>query len=88
MGLPTATVRMRGPDGITRSSTGMGTGPFDATCQAINSLVRVPVSPLAAHSGPAQQYQPLRMQAPDVGNQVIHNIIIIIGSLILIVDII
>ena len=44
MGLPTATVRMRGPDGITRSATGMGSGPFDAACKAVDSLVRVQVS--------------------------------------------
>ncbi len=43
MGLPTATVRMRGPDGIARTSTGMGTGPVDAAYKAIDSLVRVQV---------------------------------------------
>ena len=43
MGLPTATVRMRGPDGIMRTATGMGTGPFDAATKAIDFLVRVPV---------------------------------------------
>lgn len=45
MGLPTATVRMRGPDGITRAATGMGTGPFDAACKAVDTLVRVKVPP-------------------------------------------
>ena len=45
MGLPTATVRMRGPDGIARTSTGMGTGPVDAAYKAIDSLVRVQVGP-------------------------------------------
>lgn len=44
MGLPTATVRMRGPDGITRTATGMGTGPFDASTKAVDSLVRVQVT--------------------------------------------
>ena len=43
MGLPTATVRMRGPDGIARTSMGMGTGPVDAAYKAIDSLVRVQV---------------------------------------------
>ena len=43
MGLPTATVRMRGPDGIARTSTGMGTGPVDAAYKAVDSLVRVQV---------------------------------------------
>ena len=43
MGLPTATVRMRGPDGIARTSTGMGTGPVDAAMKAIDSQVRVQV---------------------------------------------
>ena len=43
MGLPTATVRMRGPDGISRTTTGMGAGPVDAAYKAIDSLVRVQV---------------------------------------------
>lgn len=43
MGLPTATVRMRGPDGIARTATGMGTGPVDAAYKAIDALVRVQV---------------------------------------------
>jgi 2-isopropylmalate synthase len=43
MGLPTATVKMVGPDGITRAATGMGTGPVDAAYKAIDSLVRVQV---------------------------------------------
>ena len=30
MGMPTATVRMRGPDGISRVSSGIGSGPVDA----------------------------------------------------------
>ena len=42
MGMPTATVRMTGPDGITRTSSGIGTGPVDAAYKAIDSLVRVP----------------------------------------------
>ena len=49
MGLPTATVRMRGPDGISRAATGMGSGPFDAACKAVDSLLRVQV-PFSYHS--------------------------------------
>ena len=49
MGLPTATVRMRGPDGIARTSTGMGTGPVDAAYKAIDSQVRVQVTHLTSH---------------------------------------
>ena len=45
MGLPTATVRMRGPDGIARTSMGMGTGPVDAAYKAVDALVRVQVLP-------------------------------------------
>ena len=30
MGVPTATVRMQGPDGISRAAAGMGSGPVDA----------------------------------------------------------
>ena len=45
MGLPTATVQMRGPDGIARNATGLGTGPVDAAYKAIDALVRVQVSP-------------------------------------------
>ena len=50
MGLPTATVRMRGPDGITRAATGMGSGPFDAACKAVDSLIRVQVHTHALES--------------------------------------
>ena len=62
MGLPTATVRMRGPDGIARTSTGMGTGPVDAAYKAIDSLVRVQVgaqtlaAAAAASSLPGESY--------------------------------
>ena len=30
MGVPTATVRMKGPDGISRVASNIGTGPVDA----------------------------------------------------------
>lgn len=42
MGMPTATVRVVGPDGISRVASGIGTGPVDAAYKAIDSLVRVP----------------------------------------------
>ena len=41
--MPTATVKLRGPDGIDRLATGMGTGPVDASFKAIDALVRVQV---------------------------------------------
>ena len=50
MGLPTATVQMLGPDGITHVATGLGTGPVDAAYKAIDSLIRVPARPPAAPS--------------------------------------
>lgn len=43
MGLPTATVKLRGPDNMVRTATGMGTGPVDASFKAIDSIVRVQV---------------------------------------------
>lgn len=43
MGLPTATVRMVGPDAIERVATACGSGPVDAAFKAIDSLVRVNV---------------------------------------------
>ncbi|GAB4814561.1 hypothetical protein N2152v2_001607 [Parachlorella kessleri] len=41
MGVPTATVIMRGPDGINRTASSIGTGPVDAAYKAIDQLVRV-----------------------------------------------
>jgi 2-isopropylmalate synthase len=40
--IPTATVRMRGPGGETRTESAQGTGPVDAVCQAINKIVGEP----------------------------------------------
>ena len=37
--IPTATVRLRGPDGKTRTDSGQGTGPIDAVYRAINRVV-------------------------------------------------
>jgi 2-isopropylmalate synthase len=42
LGLPSATVKMTGPDGITLTATSIGTGPVDAAYKAIDTLVRVP----------------------------------------------
>ncbi|KAL4440208.1 hypothetical protein ABPG75_003209 [Micractinium tetrahymenae] len=38
IGTPTATVSLKGPDGIVRRAAGMGTGPVDAAYKAIESL--------------------------------------------------
>ncbi len=43
-GLPTATVRLRDPDGKLHVHACVGTGPVDATYKAIDALVRVPVT--------------------------------------------
>lgn len=42
MGMPTATVRLRGPDGVVHTHAAMGTGPVDATYKAINAIVNAP----------------------------------------------
>lgn len=42
MGMPTATIRLRGPDGVTHTAAAIGTGPVDATYKAIDSIVNVP----------------------------------------------
>ena len=42
MGMPTATVRLKGPDGTIHTAATMGTGPVDATYKAINSIVNTP----------------------------------------------
>lgn len=42
MGMPTATVKLRCPDGETRVSVAIGTGPVDATFRAIDQLVQAP----------------------------------------------
>lgn len=45
MGVPTATVIMRGPDGISRTASCIGTGPVDATykVRAQGAVLRVAV---------------------------------------------
>lgn len=42
MGMPTATVRLRGPDGVVHTHVAIGTGPVDATYKAIDQIVNVP----------------------------------------------
>lgn len=42
MGMPTATVRLRGPDGKLHIKAAVGTGPVHATYQAIDAIVGVP----------------------------------------------
>ncbi len=42
MGLPTATVRLRGPDGKIHTHASVGTGPVDATYKAIDAVVKIP----------------------------------------------
>jgi len=43
-GMPTATVRLTGPDGVTQTAAEVGTGPVDAVYKAIQSLVHVPAT--------------------------------------------
>jgi 2-isopropylmalate synthase len=42
MGMPTATVRLRGPDGALRVQAAVGTGPVDATYKAIDGIIQAP----------------------------------------------
>jgi 2-isopropylmalate synthase len=42
LGMPTATVRLRGPDGNSVVRAAMGTGPVDATYKAIDEIVQAP----------------------------------------------
>ncbi|MCB0101521.1 MAG: 2-isopropylmalate synthase, partial [Anaerolineales bacterium] len=42
MGMPTATVRLRGPDGVIHTRAAIGTGPVDATYKGIDQIVNVP----------------------------------------------
>jgi 2-isopropylmalate synthase len=44
MGMPTATVRLRGPDGSLRLVAAVGTGPVDATYKAIDEIVKAPAT--------------------------------------------
>ena len=42
MGMPTATVRLIGPDGEEYTEAAIGTGPVDATYKAIDLIVQAP----------------------------------------------
>jgi 2-isopropylmalate synthase len=44
MGMPTATIRLRGPDGKIHTHANIGTGPVDATYKAIDAIVKVPAT--------------------------------------------
>jgi 2-isopropylmalate synthase len=44
MGLPTATIRLRGPDGKIHVHASIGTGPVDATYKAIDAIVKTPAT--------------------------------------------
>jgi 2-isopropylmalate synthase len=44
MGMPTATVRLRGPDGVTHTVAAIGTGPVDAVYKAIDQIVHQPAT--------------------------------------------
>ncbi len=44
MGLPTATVRLRGPDGKTHIHACVGTGPVDAAYKAVDAIVKTPAT--------------------------------------------
>ena len=37
--IPTATVQLRGADGVMRTGSSTGSGPVDASCQAVNAVV-------------------------------------------------
>jgi 2-isopropylmalate synthase len=40
--VPTATVRLRDPEGVLLADAALGTGPVDAVYQAINRIIKVP----------------------------------------------
>ena len=42
MGMPTATVRLKGPDGKVHVHAAMGSGPIDATYKAIDAIIKMP----------------------------------------------
>ena len=44
MGLPTATVRLRGGDGVLRVRAAVGSGPIDAACKAIEQALDMEVT--------------------------------------------
>ncbi|MFQ5408892.1 MAG: 2-isopropylmalate synthase [Anaerolineales bacterium] len=42
LGMPTATVRITGPDGVAMTRAGMGTGPVDSAYSAIDEIIGLP----------------------------------------------
>jgi 2-isopropylmalate synthase len=42
--MPTATIKLEGPDGKTYIEAGIGTGPVDATYSAIDKIVKAPIT--------------------------------------------
>ncbi|MCC7358387.1 MAG: 2-isopropylmalate synthase [Anaerolineales bacterium] len=44
MGMPTATVRLRGPDGQLHTVAGIGTGPVDAAYKAVDQIIQAPAT--------------------------------------------
>src|SRR5512144_3012320 len=42
MGMPTATIRLKGPDGKVHMHAAMGSGPVDAAYKAIDHIIKVP----------------------------------------------
>jgi 2-isopropylmalate synthase len=42
MGMPTATVRLKGPDGKVHTHAAMGSGPVDASYKAIDAIIKTP----------------------------------------------
>ncbi len=41
-GIPTAAITLIAPDGKTKSDAAIGTGPVDATCKAIDRIIKIP----------------------------------------------
>lgn len=41
-GIPTAAVRLIAPGGKVKSDAAIGTGPVDATCKAVNRIIKIP----------------------------------------------
>jgi 2-isopropylmalate synthase len=42
MGMPTATLRLRGPDGVQHTQAVVGTGPVHAAFEAVNAIIGMP----------------------------------------------
>ncbi len=43
-GMPTATIKLRGPDGVEHLTAAIGTGPVDAAYQAIDQIIAAPAT--------------------------------------------